>query len=145
VTELRIEVRIPTENIRLADPCPIEVAIINEGSVAVGVNSRLAVGYRRSLHRELFVDIFRAGAAEPVGIETQLYDRAPARPADFRRIGPGDALRTSFDLFEWYSVPAAGRYELVVCYQADEKLAKPPAGTASGVHCSPRTALVVRG
>jgi hypothetical protein len=46
-------------------------------------------------------------------------------------------------LFEWYTLPSGGDFELVVYYQADEPLAAKPAELLAGTYSSERVALSV--
>lgn len=143
MSALSVHARVLTDSVRIGAPCWVEVEVRNEGDDVAIVNGRLAVGYRDSQHRELFVAIFLPGSEEELGKETLLYERDQAAPSDYVALQPGDATQTSFDLFEWYEVPRPGEYEFVVSYQADETLVSPPAGTVGGVHRSPRTPLHV--
>lgn len=142
---LRVDAHVRTGTVRLADPCTVEVVVANDSDDAAVVNGRLAVGYRDSQSREVFIDIVRPGSEEGLGVETQLYQRDWAAPSDYVTVAPGEAVRASFDLFEWYSVPGPGEYEFVVSYQADERLAAPPPGTVGGTHRSPKVSLHVAG
>jgi hypothetical protein len=62
-------------------------------------------------------------------------------PEDYVWLAPGQSMTTSFDLFEWYSLPFAGEFERIGCYQADEPLAAKPAELLSGTYCSERIAF----
>jgi hypothetical protein len=107
------------------------------------INRRLAVGYRDSHARELFAEVFKPGSSEIVSQPALLYKRDFSSPADYVWLVPGESVSTSFDLFEWYSLPSAGEFELIVCYQADEPLAPKPAELLLGTYCSERLAFSV--
>ncbi len=133
---LKIDARILTQQVRLSAPCLIEVSLTNHSNKPLLVNRRLAVGYRDSEARELFVEAFRHGTRDVVSKRSQLYHRDFSAPADYVWLAPGQSITTSFDLFAWYSLPAAGTYELVFYYQADEVLAPKPKGLLPGIHAS---------
>lgn len=140
---LRIDVRISTEPVRMSDPCLVEVQLTNQSAQSVLINRRLAVGYRDSHARELFAEVFRRGSDELVSKRTKLYQRDFSPPDDYVSLLPGQSVSTSFDLFEWYSLPSVGEYELVVFYQADEPLAAKPNRLLTGTHNSGRIAFIV--
>jgi hypothetical protein len=138
---LDLKVRILTQPVRLSYPCKIEVRLTNRSLDAVLINRRLAVGYRDSVARELFVEVYKRESGEVVSQKALLYQRNFSSPEDYVWLAPGQSIATSFDLFEWYSLPSAGEFELVVCYQADEPLAPKPAGLLPGTYCSGRVAF----
>jgi hypothetical protein len=140
---LCIDVQIITQPVRISDPCLIEVKLTNRTSQPALINRRLAFGYRDSHARELFVEVFRPGSDEVVSKRTKLYERDFSPPDDYVRLPPIQIVSTSFDLFDWYSLPAAGDYEMVVYYQADEPLAVKPVGLLFGIHSSARIAFTV--
>jgi Uma2 family endonuclease len=140
---LDVNVRILTHPVRLSHPCEVEVRLTNRSPDAVLINRRLAVGYRDSVARELFVEVYKQGSDEVVSQKALLYQRNFSSPEDYVWLAPGQSIATSFDLFEWYSLPSAGEFELVVCYQADEPLAPKPDGLLSGTYCSERVAFNV--
>jgi len=138
-----VEVRILTQPLRLSQPCKVELRLTNRSLDAVLVNRRLAVGYRDSVARELFVEVYKRGSGEVVSQKALLYQRNFSSPEDYVWLAPGQSIATSFDLFEWYSLPSAGEFELVVCYQGDEPLAPKPAELLPGTYCSERVPLKV--
>ena len=140
---LDVNVRILTQPVRLSHPCEVEVRLTNRSPDAVLINRRLAVGYRDSVARELFVEVYKRGSDEVVSQKALLYQRNFSSPEDYVWLAPGQSIATSFDLFEWYSLPSAGEFELVVCYQADEPLAPKPAELLPGTYCSERVAFNV--
>ena len=140
---LRIDVRIITQPVRIPDPCLVEVQLTNPSAQPILINRRLAVGYHDSHARELFAEVFRRGSYEVASKMTKLYERDFSPPEDYVRLPPMQTVSTSFDLFDWYSLPSAGDYELVVYYQADEPLALKPVGLLFGIHSSARIAFTV--
>jgi hypothetical protein len=140
---LDLTVRILTQPVRFSYPCNVEVRLTNRSLDAVLVNRRLAVGYRDSVARELFVEVFKRESGEVVSQEALLYERDFSSIEDYVWLAPGQSIATSFDLFEWYSLPSAGEFELIVCYQADESLAPKPAKLLLGTYCSERVAFNV--
>jgi hypothetical protein len=140
---LEIEVKITTQPVRLSGPCMMEVRIINKSQQSVVLNRRLAVGYRNSDARELFVEVFERASNQLVSQEALLYQRDFAAPEDYLRIAPGESIAGSLDLFEWYKLRLPGDYEVVVYYQADETLAPKPADLLTGTHASERIPFTV--
>jgi hypothetical protein len=140
---LDVQVRILTQSVRLSHPCKVEVGLTNRSPDAVLINRRLAVGYRDSVARELFVEVYKRGSDEVISQKALLYQRNFSSPEEYVWLAPRQSIATSFDLFEWYSLPSAGEFELVVCYQADEPLAPKPDGLLPGTYCSERIAFNV--
>jgi hypothetical protein len=140
---LHLEVRILAQPVRLSSPCKVEVRLTNRSLDAVLINRRLAVGYRDSAARELFVEVYRRGSDEVVSQKALLYQRDFSSPEDYVWLAPGQSIAASFNLFEWYSLPSAGEFELIVYYQADEPLAPKPAGLLTGTYSSERIVLDV--
>jgi hypothetical protein len=140
---LDLKVRIVTQPVHFSGPCRVEVRLTNQSPDAVLINKRLAVGYRDSAARELFAEVFKRESTEIVSQKALLYERAFSPPEDYVWLAPGQSVSTSFDLFEWYSLPTRGDFELIVYYQADEPLAAKPAGLLSGTYASERIALNV--
>jgi hypothetical protein len=140
---LDVKARILTQSVRLSQPCNVEVRLTNQSRDALLINRRLAVGYRHSHARELFVEVFEPESGEIVSQPALLYHRDFSPPDDYVRLAPGQSIATSFDLFEWYTLPSAGNFELVVYYQADEPLAARPAELVVGTYASERVALRV--
>jgi hypothetical protein len=140
---LQIDVKVLTQPVRLSGPCMIEVRITNKSHQSVVLNRRLSVGYKNSLSRELFIEVFEEGSNEVVSREGLLYERAFSSPDDYVRVEPEQSIGTSFNLFEWYKLRSPGQYELVVYYQADENLALKPAGLLEDIFSSERIPLTV--
>ena len=140
---LEIEVKITTQPVRLSSPCGMEVRIINKSQQSVVLNRRLAVGYKNSVSRELFVEVFERASNQVVSQEGLLYERDFAPPEDYLRVAPEQSIARSFNLFEWYKLRSPGEYEVVVYYQADESLATKPADLLPGTHASERIPLAV--
>jgi hypothetical protein len=140
---LQIKVRILTQLVRFSYPCKVEVQLTNRSINAVLINRRLAMGYRDSDARELFAEVFKRESDEVVSEEALLYNRDFSQTDDYVWLAAGQSVSTSFDLFEWYTLPGPGEYDLIVYYQADEPLAAKPANLLSGVYVSERIALSV--
>jgi len=140
---LQIDVKVLTQPVRLSGPCMIEVRITNKSHQSVVLNRRLSVGYKNSLSRELFIEVYEKGSNEVVSNEALLYERALSSPDDYVRVEPEQSIGTSFNLFEWYTLRSPGQYELVVYYQADENLAPKPAGLLEDIFSSERIPLTV--
>ena len=140
---LRVEARIQTDPVRRSEPCRVKVELTNPQASPVLVNGRLGVGYRNSLDRELFAEVYRRGEGQVISRESLLYQRDPSDANDYVWLKPGEAISTSFDLFEWYELPGPGEYELVVSYQGDESPDGDPEGLLPGVHSSGRVLFTV--
>ena len=59
--KLDLKVHILTQPVRLSGPCRVEVRLTNQSLDAVLINRRLAVGYRDSIARELFIEVYKRG------------------------------------------------------------------------------------
>ena len=94
---LQIDVKILTQPVRLAGPCMIEVRITNRSGQPVVLNKRLAVGYKDSLSRELYFEVFETGSSEIVGRESLLYERPLSSPEDYV---PGGARRVDWQIVQ---------------------------------------------
>jgi hypothetical protein len=140
---LEVTALIRTQPVRLSRPCQVEIRVTNRSPDPVLVNRRLAVGYREGQAREVFAEVYRRGSDEIVSRPALLYQRDFSPPEDYVRLPPGHSVETTFALFEWYSLPSAGEFDLVVSYQADEPLAPKPAGLLGGIHTSDRVAFSV--
>jgi hypothetical protein len=140
---LRIDGKILDPSVSMSGPCWVEIQLTNKSPQPVRINRRLAVGYRHSQARELFLEVFKKDSAEVVSKQALLYERDFSPPDDYVWLAPEQSVSTSFDLFKWYSLPSPGEYELMVYYQADEPLAAKPADLLTGTHSSERVAFRV--
>lgn len=141
--DLALEVRLTEKSLHLGEACPVEITLRNVGKTRLLVNRRLAVGYNKSLSRELFADLVNLRTGKPTKIHEVDYDRDFPRPSDYSYLEPGESVFTSFDLFEWYAPVRAGSYQLTIHYQADEPLASPPGDVVRGVYSGDPVDLVV--
>ena len=94
---LDVQVRILTQPVRLSQPCKVEVRLTNQGPDAVLINRRLAVGYRDSVARELFVDVYKPQSGEVVSQKALLYQRNFSSPEDYVWLAAGQSIATSVD------------------------------------------------
>lgn len=134
---LRVEVETQTELTRMT-PATVTVKLINQDAEPVLINKRLSIGYRTSLDRELFAEVFRREENQVVSNEARDYQRPPAVASDYVWLQPGETFSTSFDLFHWYTLPGPGEYDLVVSYQADDSPDGYPEGLLIGTYSSNR-------
>jgi hypothetical protein len=141
--KLRLEVALPPSPVSLSQPCPVTVRLVNEDTVPLMVNRRLAVGYRDHHARELFADLRQAATGQPASIRQVDYERQFSPPEDYGTLEPGESISQSFNLFDWYAPQKGGSYQLIVYYQADEPLAKPPPEVVPGIYASPAVDLQV--
>lgn len=125
----------------MSGPCMVEIRVTNKSPQPVRINRRLAVGYRNSQARELFLEVFKKGSTEVVSKQALLYERDFSPPDDYVWLAPEQSVSALFDLFKWYSLPSPGEYELMVYYQADEPLAAKPADLLTGTYSSERLAF----
>lgn len=135
IERIKVIVNMPDQILR-GQPCQINIELKNVSDSTVLINQRLAVGYRKSLSRELYITIQNQDNSEDIGLQKVLYERNFASAADFIWLLPQQEIHTSFNLFDWYEIPSAGTYMLSVCYQADEELAYQPEGLCRGTFCS---------
>jgi hypothetical protein len=133
---IAIEVTIIDAPIKMGAPCLLKVVVRNTGDSAVTVNSRLAVGYKNSLARELFADLTDAVTNKPTQMYESDINRDFSKPGDYKVLQPGETVSTTFDLFEYYNPMKSGEYLLTISYQADEPLATVPETVLRGVFVS---------
>lgn len=134
--KLIIQVTGLARKLHLEEPCPVEVQLINEDKAPLLVNARMAVGYRDTLSRELYVDLVDIESGLPAEIMVVDYKREFSPKSDYVELHPGHSVGSSFDLFKWYRPIRAGNYRMVVYYQADEPLASAPINVVHGVFSS---------
>jgi hypothetical protein len=120
----------------------VTVEIENVSESPTIVNKRLSVGYEHSLSRELYVILSKPDSQEDVGIQKVLYERNFSTPEDYMQILPGQKISVKFNLFDWYEIPEKGKYNIRICYQADENLAYKPDGICKGVFCSEKKSII---
>lgn len=120
----------------LQKPCLIKVHLNNNSIRPQLVNTRLSIGYKTSLARELFVTLTKTPSGKNVGIPAKDYDRDFSKPEDYEWLPPGQSIATEFNLFDWYELPGKGSYYISICYQADEKMAYRPKDLTKGTFCS---------
>jgi hypothetical protein len=125
-------------------PAPVTVTVTNVSDAPVLVNRRLAPGYRDSSSRELWADV-RDESGAPAAVSTIDYERELPAPEDYGELAPQESVAGEFDLFHYARPRSPGRYEVTVVYQADEAIARPPAGTVAGEHAADPIAFVVDG
>lgn len=135
MSPLRVGASLPAGLAR-ATPAPVTVTITNASDAPVLVNRRLAPGYRDAISRELWGDV-RDPEGAPAAVATIDYERDLPGPEDFGELAPGEALTTEYDLFHYARPQRPGRYVVTIVYQADEPLARPPAGIVAGEHAAP--------
>lgn len=143
ITPLLVEAVFETNLNQRTRPAIVVVKLTSQHAAPVLINKRLAIGYRNSLDRELFAEVFPRGGDEVISREARDYQRDAASPADYVWLQPGESVSTSFDLFRWYRVPGPGEYDLVVNYRADDARDAQPEGLLTGVHSSERVAFDV--
>jgi len=133
---LELVVTLPDGPIKLAEPCILKVKLINRHDSKLLVNQRMAVGYEKNLSRELFVDILERQTNQTAKFWDIDYHRNFPERSDYVYMEPGEALTTTFNLFEWYLPASPGEYTLIVHYQADEELMELPEDIVRGVFTS---------
>lgn len=123
---LRLELRVPDEPLRRADPSPVTVTLINTERIAVLVNRRMAPGYVDSDSREVYFDVNG-------DYGRRKYERNPPDRDDFAPLAGGAQISTEIDLLGWYRLREAGTYRVVAHYRCDEDWVDPPSGAFTGV------------
>src|SRR5262245_38763353 len=91
---LDTQVRVLTQPVRLSHSCKVEVRLTNRSLDAVLINRRLAVGYRDSVAREFFVEVYKRGSGEVVSQKALLYQRNFSSPEDYVWLAPGQSIAT---------------------------------------------------
>ena len=141
MSDLRVDASLSAALARSA-PAPVAVMITNTAPDALLVNRRLAPGYRDAASRELWADVRDADGA-PAAVATIDYERDLPGPEDYVELAPGASLKTVFDVFHYARPQRPGRYTVTIVYQADEPLARPPAGVLAGEHAADPIAVDV--
>ncbi len=140
---LILEVKLPAMPVTRSRPCLAQARLANSGPVPALVNRRMALGYRDHVARELFADLLELHGRQPAEFRVVDYDREFSPLADYIPIAPGQEIRNTFDLFEFYLPVRPGAYVLVLHYQADEELAHTPAAVVRGVVSSEPVEVLV--
>lgn len=140
---LRVEAVIQTTPTHFSMPAWVEVRLTNQQADPVLINKRLGIGYRNSLDRELFAEVFPRSGDNVITKEAVDYQRDPSSASDYVWLQPGETVSTSFDLFEWYTLPGPGEYDLVVSYLADDSPEGYPERLLTGTYSSDRVPLDV--
>jgi hypothetical protein len=134
---LRLELRVPSDPLRRADPAPVTLVLINAGPAPLVVNRRMAPGYVDSVSREVYFDVDGEYGKRK-------YERELPAPSDFVLLEAGAQLVAEIDLLGWYRLRAAGSYRVRAHYQCSEELVEPPPGAFVGVVDSAPVTIVVR-
>lgn len=125
---LELKVQLPDIPVYLNHPLPVKVTLFNKGDAPVLVNTRMSVGYPKSVSRELYADLKNLDTGNPAGFDPLDINRDFATAADYKLLNPLDSIFTTFDLLKYYPLKKSGNYELILHYQANEKMAKSPSG-----------------
>lgn len=142
---LELKIQLPNKPIYLSQNLPVKVSLFNKGHAPVVINSRLAVGYENSLSRELYADLKNLDTGQPAIYPATDINRDFPVVSDYKPLLPGDSISVTFNLFEYYPIKKSGSYEIILHYQADEKLAKIPEGTWRGILSSePKSLEILR-
>lgn len=129
---LALMISVLSEPVYLGHPLMVEAKLINNGDNAVLVNSRMALGYENMPSRELYLKIIDEKSGEHADINEVDINRDFSTPGDFCSLAPGDSLKVTFNLFEFYQLTRPGKYRLTAYYDASEPLAAQPSGSDSG-------------
>jgi hypothetical protein len=142
--QLCLEVKVVSQPpIYLQHPCQLEVILTNADQQNLLINQRLSVGYANTVARELFASLTSATTGEIAPIFEVDYDRNFSPASDYGYLSVGQTLRTTFNLFEWYSPTRVDTYQLILHYQADEPLAQVPTKVVPGTYSSSPILLTV--
>jgi hypothetical protein len=133
VAMLELKIQLPAAPIYSNRPLPAKAILLNRGHAPVLVNTRLSVGYKTSLSRELYADILNLDTGMPANYSPLDINRDFSGKSDYKMLSPGDSVMTTFNLLEYYPLKKAGHYELILHYQSDEELAETPANIFKGV------------
>ena len=115
--------------------CIIEIKLVNNGSEKITVNKRMAMGYKNSYEREIFVEIFDELGKEITDFPKNDYSRELAKENDYIQLKPGESITRRSDILEWYPLNISGKYWFKVQYQADEEMSNSPKNVVKGI-CS---------
>ncbi|MEM9324166.1 MAG: hypothetical protein AAGA85_00860 [Bacteroidota bacterium] len=129
---LRLEILPFKEPLPLRRPVTVTVRLTNASEERQLINGRMAVGYANSLSRELYCVIQQMKTPLDLSSTELDINRDFSPASDYQWLAPGQSLKASFDLLEYYHVTVPGDYSLQVFYQADEALANTPADIVRG-------------
>ncbi len=141
---LALMISVLSEPVYLGHPLMVKAILINNGDNAVLVNSRMALGYENMPSRELYLKIIDEKSGEHAGINEVDINRDFSTPGDFCSLAPGDSVKVTFNLFEFYQLTRPGKYRLTAYYDASEPLAAKPPGSDSGTVESNSLEVIVR-
>ena len=122
------------EGYDIDSPIPINVIIKNSSKKAVLVNTRLAVGYKNSISRELFAIIEDKKSGKLAEYFEVDIDRDFSIASDYKWFKPNEEIKTVFDLKQYYPLSKAGTYSLILYYESNETHAKYPQDILKGVY-----------
>jgi hypothetical protein len=125
--QVELAVLVEGSVVRPGAETPIAVTLTNRGAATVVLNSRLGMGYPESTERDLYCEI-RAGQQPYLGYQAFMmdYHRKELSEQFFRRLDPGESLRKTFDLQEWYHL-GPGEYVVRVVYDPEHYAPHPEA------------------
>ena len=127
--QLGLKVNFKHTRVKLGEPVPAEVELVNQSPTKLLVNSRLGMGYPDSLDRELYCDILLENGEPYTGYHAYMLDyrRKPLADRFFTTLSPGESVSSSFDLHEWYHLVQPGIYRIRVVYDPATFATKPEA------------------
>jgi hypothetical protein len=126
--QVELAVWVERNVVRPGEETPIEVTLTNRGDSPVVLNSRLGMGYPEFADRDLYCEI-RTGQQPYLGYQAFMmdYHRKELGEQFFRRIEPGESLRKTFDLQEWYRLVQPGDYVVWMVYDPERYAPHPEA------------------
>lgn len=121
-TGLVVELTLPKRPVRFGEEIPAQVRLVNHGRQATRVNSRLGMAYPDTDDRELYCLIRNEAGDEYTDYRRfQMdYRRKPLEEDHFPYLKPGESLKVTFNLQEWYRLTRPGIYQVQVVYHPEE-------------------------
>ena len=125
-----------TKEIRAGSPIKVELVLQNNSDSSFVVNKRMAIGYKSSLSRELYVELKFENDGENLPYYESDINRDFSPKSDYVSLAPGEKLSRIIDLYEFYTPKGPGNYQAIIYYQADEELASLPKNVLKGTYKS---------
>ena len=137
-TELSIHISTNKNTFFIGETIPITITLKNESKQAVLVNSRLSLGYEKSISRELYASIINTSTDKEANYNISDINRDDPKSNDYQWLSSNDSLLQIVDLQRYYPFENEGVYELIIYYNADEDFRTTPKEVVKGVFQSNR-------
>ena len=127
--QLMLKISLQRSTVRLGEPVPVVVELVNQSQTEIVVNSRMGMGYPDSLDRELYCEILQEDGDAYMDYQAYMIDyrRKALGDAFFTTLAPGEGVASTFDLHQWYHLVRPGVYQIRVVYAPEPYEPRPEA------------------